>query len=150
MTICKIEEQYTGGGCEHLSVYFPEYNLEFTIMCADESKPNDIPQDGEKWCFNLSNGGTWIDGDYIETSTTQHDFKRDTIQAWCEGYIIAKGYQKNEEIEVSEPYILEDLHQSINDIYAQYDDGKLDRINANELAKRCALAFVATLEDVAE
>jgi hypothetical protein len=51
--------------------------------------------------------------------------------------------------EIIEPYILEDLHQSINDIYAQYDDGKLDRINANELAKRCALAFVATLEDVA-
>ena len=52
--------------------------------------------------------------------------------------------------ETSEPYILEDLHQSINDIFEQYDEGRIDREEANEIAKRCALAFVATLEDVAE
>ena len=44
MTICKIEEQYTGGGCEHLSVYFPEYNLEFTVMSAEQTTHNQIPQ----------------------------------------------------------------------------------------------------------
>jgi hypothetical protein len=52
--------------------------------------------------------------------------------------------------EIVEPYILEDLHQSINDIFEQYDEGRIDREEANEIAKRCALAFVATLEDVAE
>lgn len=141
MTICKIEEQYTGGGCEHLSVYFPEYNLEFTVMSADETSLNQIPQDGEKWCFNLSNGGAWIDGDYIETSATQHDFNRQTIEAWCEGYIIAKGYQKNDP--QPERYTVHQLHQSVNDIYAQLDDGHISEKEANIILRSCCYQFLA-------
>jgi hypothetical protein len=60
-----------------------------------------------------------------------------------------EGFKMNKH-EIVEPYILEDLHQSINDIFEQYDEGRIDREEANEIAKRCALAFVATLEDVAE
>jgi hypothetical protein len=141
MTICKIEEQYTGGGCEHLSVYFPEYNLEFTIMNAEEKSFDHLPTEGEKWCFNLSNGGTWIDGDYIETSATQHDFKRDTIQSWCEGYIIAKGYQKNDP--KPERYTIHDLHESVNDIYFQLDDGHINHKEATLILRSCCHQFLA-------
>jgi hypothetical protein len=64
-------------------------------------------------------------------------------------FIAQEGFKMNKH-EIIEPYILEDLHQSINDIFEQYDEGRIDREEANEIAKRCALAFVATLEDVAE
>ena len=141
MTICKIEEQYTGGGCEHLSVYLPEYNLEFTIMCADETKCNDIPQNGEKRCFNLSNGGAWIDGDYIETSEAFDNFNRDTIATWCEAYVIAKGYRKNDPQPTR--YTVHHLHQSVNDIYAQLDDGDISTKDANIILRSCCYQFLA-------
>lgn len=131
-----------------MSVYFPEYNLEFTIMSADETSLNQIPQDGEKWCFNLSNGGAWIDGEYIETSPTQFEFNRQTVGAWCEGYIIAKGYQKNEP--TSAKYTVEHLHQSVNDIYAQLDDGHISEKEANIILRSCCYQFLADNQAEAE
>ena len=141
-TICKIEEQYTGGGCEHLSVYFPEYNLEFTVMSADEYTNNQIPAEGEKWCFNLSNGGKWIEGDYIETSATLLDFNPKEIASWCEGYIIAKGYKKTAVEPEQRTNPLDEMHQSLNDIYAQYDMGKIEYIEAVEILRRVAEHFL--------
>lgn len=38
-------------------------------------------------------------------------------------------------------YTIEDLHQSINDIFEQFDEGTITREEANELAKRCCEAF---------
>lgn len=140
MSICKIEEQYTGGGCEHLSVYFPEYNLEFTVMSANEYTTNDIPKDGEKWCFNLSQGGKWIDGEYLETSETMEDFDLGTIDSWCEGYIIAKGYKK---IPQGSPfYSVEELHGSVCDIFAQLDDGEIEEKTAIAILRACCVKFL--------
>lgn len=39
-------------------------------------------------------------------------------------------------------YHLEDLFQSINDIYYQFDGGKLSAADAEKLAKRCCHAFI--------
>jgi hypothetical protein len=41
-------------------------------------------------------------------------------------------------------YSLHDLHQSINDIYEQFDAGVMDYKEASELARRCAEAFLST------
>ena len=39
-------------------------------------------------------------------------------------------------------YNLEDLFQSINDIYFQFDEGNVEAANAEELARRCCEAFL--------
>ena len=40
-------------------------------------------------------------------------------------------------------YHLEDLFQSINDIYFQFDEGKVSAAEAENLAERCCHAFIA-------
>jgi len=40
-----------------------------------------------------------------------------------------------------EVYSLDDLHVSINDIYTQYDGGKITLQEANQLAMMCCLEF---------
>jgi hypothetical protein len=39
-------------------------------------------------------------------------------------------------------YHLDDLFQSINDIYYQYDEGKISAADAEKLAQRCSKAFI--------
>jgi hypothetical protein len=39
-------------------------------------------------------------------------------------------------------YHLEDLFQSINDIYYQFDEGKMSAADAEKLAERCCYAFI--------
>lgn len=39
-------------------------------------------------------------------------------------------------------YHLEDLFQSINDIYFQFDEGELSASDAEKLAERCCHAFI--------
>jgi hypothetical protein len=39
-------------------------------------------------------------------------------------------------------YSIDDLHASINDIYAQYDQGKIDYVEAEELMGQCCKAFI--------
>jgi hypothetical protein len=39
-------------------------------------------------------------------------------------------------------YHLEDLFQSINDIYYQFDEGEIDAEEAEKLAERCCHAFI--------
>lgn len=41
-----------------------------------------------------------------------------------------------------EVYSLEDLHSSINDIFSQYDMGKITQKEAYVLAKLCSLEFL--------
>ena len=41
-----------------------------------------------------------------------------------------------------ESYTLEDLFQSINDIYLQYDEGSISLNSANDLASKCCTAFL--------
>jgi len=43
-------------------------------------------------------------------------------------------------------YTIEDLFQSINDIYEQLDTGKIDPANADKLAKKCCKAFLTYLD----
>jgi len=45
-------------------------------------------------------------------------------------------------------YQLEDLFQSINDIFEQYDMGKIQLFKAEILAKQCCEHFVKELENV--
>ena len=46
-------------------------------------------------------------------------------------------------------YTIDDLFCSVNDIYEQYDEGKIPLDNANEILKRCCEAFIKYLEDAA-
>lgn len=39
-------------------------------------------------------------------------------------------------------YTIEDLHQSVNDIYAMFDDGKITRESANEILRNCCESFI--------
>ena len=41
-----------------------------------------------------------------------------------------------------EVYSLEDLHSSINDIYYQFDEGKINEKEAYTLAQLCCLEFL--------
>jgi hypothetical protein len=41
-----------------------------------------------------------------------------------------------------ERYTIDELHQSINDIYEQLDEGRMTMQEADELAHRCCLAFI--------
>jgi hypothetical protein len=41
-----------------------------------------------------------------------------------------------------ESYTLEDLFQSINDIYYQFDEGRISLSSANDLAAKCCSAFL--------
>ena len=47
---------------------------------------------------------------------------------------------------MSRDYQLEDLFQSINDIFEQYDMGKIQLFKAQILAKQCCEHFVKELE----
>ena len=44
-------------------------------------------------------------------------------------------------------YTIEELFQSINDSYAQYDTGKIDLSNSEFLAKKCCYAFIRYLDE---
>jgi hypothetical protein len=39
-------------------------------------------------------------------------------------------------------YNIDDLFFSVNDIYTQFDEGKISRANAQELLIRCCKAFI--------
>jgi hypothetical protein len=43
-------------------------------------------------------------------------------------------------------YTIEDLFQSVNDIYAQYDDGVVPLDDANAILENCCRAFLENLE----
>jgi hypothetical protein len=45
-------------------------------------------------------------------------------------------------------YTIEDLFDSINDIYYQLDEGKMRADNANNLARNCCLEFLKQFNDV--
>jgi hypothetical protein len=44
-------------------------------------------------------------------------------------------------------YTIEDLFQSVNDIYSQYDEGEIPLDEANTILENCCKAFVKTLEE---
>ena len=39
-------------------------------------------------------------------------------------------------------YQIDDLFQSVNDIYAQFDEGRIDRNEANAMLIRCCFSFL--------
>jgi hypothetical protein len=43
-------------------------------------------------------------------------------------------------------YTIDDLFESVNDIYAQYDEGKIPLKRANDILLRCCEAFIQTNE----
>jgi hypothetical protein len=44
-------------------------------------------------------------------------------------------------------YTIEELFQSVTDIYAQYDEGEIELTSANEILEKCCRAFVKNLEE---
>lgn len=141
MTKINIEQVYTGGGCEHLSIQFIDYGVQFDIMNANEYSTNDLPENGEPFCFNFRKIQDGIDGDYLEISDRIDNYNSETIKDFCLGYIAARKMKPiiNEE---PEPYDIEGLFASINDIHQQYDEGHIDRDEANRIAKLCCEAFI--------
>lgn len=136
-----IEEVYTGGGCEHLSIEFVDYGVRFDIMNADEYSANQLPEDGEPFCFNLCKSGGGMDGEYIQISDRIENYQGKTIVDFCLGYLAALKLKPVEEAE-PEPYDIDGLFSSINDIHQQYDDGSITKAEANRIAKLCCDAFV--------
>lgn len=43
---------------------------------------------------------------------------------------------------MSEPFTIDDLFCSVNDIYEQFDEGYLPLDEANDILKRCCEAFI--------
>ena len=136
-----IEEVYTGGGCEHLSIQFIDYGVQFDMMNADEYSHNQLPENGKPFCFNLCKIGDEMDGNYIQISDNIENYQSETIKDFCLGYLAALNIKPIAEIE-PEPYDLDGLFSSITDIYAQYDDGKITKARANEITKMCCEAFI--------
>jgi hypothetical protein len=141
MTKIIIEEVYTGGGCEHLSIQFIDYGLQFDIMNADEYSTNELPENGKPFCFNLSKIEDGMDGNYLETSDRIENYHSETIKDFCLGYLAALKMKPSVEVE-PEPYDIDGLFASINDIYQQYDEGSIDKAEANRIAKLCCEAFI--------
>ena len=141
MTRIIIKDVYTGGGCEHLCIQFINYGVEFNIMNADEYSYSQLPENGGSFCFNLCKIQDGIDGDYLEVSDTFQNFNSETIKDFCLGFLAARNIKPVEEAE-PEPYDIEGLFASINDIHQQYDDGSITKAEANRIAKLCCEAFV--------
>jgi hypothetical protein len=141
MTKIIIEEVYTGGGCEHLSIQFIDYGLQFDIMNADEYSTNELPENGKPFCFNLSKIEDGMDGNYLETSDRIENYHSETIKDFCLGYLAALKIKPIVEVE-PEPYDIDGLFASINDIYQQYDEGSITKADSNRIAKLCCEAFI--------
>lgn len=144
-----MEEVYTGGGCEHLSIEFVDYGVRFDIMNADEYSANQLPEDGGPFCFNLCKSGGEVDGEYIQISDRIENYHSDTIKDFCLGYLAALKLKPVEEAE-PEPYDIDGLFASINDIHQQYDDGSITKAEANRIAKLCCEAFLTNYLDYYE
>jgi hypothetical protein len=43
-------------------------------------------------------------------------------------------------------YTIEELFQSVTDIYAQYDEGEIPLNEANAILEQCCRAFISNLE----
>jgi hypothetical protein len=142
MKTIQIEEVYTGGGCEQLDVRFLEYDLQFNIQVHDDQS---IPKDGDKFCFILCKLGSYDCDDYIEISESFDNFNRETIGQWCEGYLAAKGYKKGT---IVGKYTIDDLFSSVNDIYSQFDDGKIDREQTIKMFTNCCNQFIKDHSEV--
>jgi len=141
MTKIIIEEVYTGGGCEHLSIQFIDYGVQFDIMNADEYSTNQLPETGKPFCFNLCKIQDGIDGEYLDISDRIDNYNHETIKDFCLGYLAARKMKPIIEAE-HEPYDIDGLFASINDIHQQYDDGSINRDEANRIAKLCCNAFI--------
>lgn len=136
-----IEEVYTGGGCEHLSIEFVDYGVRFDIMNADEYSANQLPEDGKPFCFNLCKSGDGMDGEYIQISDNIENYQGTTIKDFCLGYLAALKLKPVEEVQPV-PYDIDELFSSINDVYMQYDGGKITKEEANQIARGCCELFV--------
>jgi hypothetical protein len=136
-----IEEVYTGGGCEHLSIEFVDYGVRFDIMNADEYCTDELPINGSPFCFNLCKSGSEMDGEYIQVSDRIENYHSDTIKDFCLGYLAALKLKPVEEVQPV-PYDIDELFSSINDVYMQYDGGKITKEEANQIARGCCELFV--------
>jgi hypothetical protein len=136
-----MEEVYTGGGCEHLSIQFVDYGVQFDIMNADEYSANQLPEGGKPFCFNLRKITEMVsDGDYIETSDRIENYQSQTIKDFCLGYLAAL---KLKPVVEPVPYDITELVSSINDIYQQKVNYDITMDEAHEITKRCCDEFIA-------
>jgi hypothetical protein len=47
-------------------------------------------------------------------------------------------------------YTIEELFQSVNDIYAQYDEGEISLDEANTILENCCRVFIKNLEGISD
>jgi hypothetical protein len=142
MTKIIMEEVYTGGGCEHLSIEFVDYGVQFDIMNADEYSANQLPEEGKPFCFNLCKTGSGVDGEYIQISDRIENYQSKTIADFCLGYLAALKIQPIAEVQPV-PYDITELVSSINDIYQQKVNYDITMDEAHEITKRCCDEFIA-------
>jgi hypothetical protein len=136
----KIDNISTGGGCEHIWITFQDLDLGVLIN-NDWTK---VPEQGESFDIGVYHidhdtiDGMECIGDHIEGHfTTFQNFDLGNIVPFIYGYLLAKGFTPKEPT-----YNVEDLFQSVNDIYSQLDSGEINNKEAKELMLNCAKEFV--------
>lgn len=134
----KIEDISTGGGCEHLWITFQELGVGVLIN-NDWTK---VPEKGEQFDFGVYHidtetiTGIECMGDYIDGHfKTFHNFDRDTIVAFAYGYLLGNGFEPKPH------YSIEDLFSSVNDLYEQFDSGKIELSEVREMLVSCCEQF---------
>ena len=129
----EIDDISTGGGCEHILIKYPAFKL-CVLINNDHQK---VPEQGESYdigVYHLEDEG-WM-GEYIEGCFESFDnFDRATIVERTLGYLEGKGFKQNY-------YTMECLHQSVNDIHEQWDDGKIEKEDAIEMLRNCCEKFL--------
>jgi len=88
----KITTVYTGGGCDHLEIAYPQYGIFFVVNNNDCN----IPKVGEDWGFcSYESEEKMNNGDYIDCQGPLDNFKQDSLIDFFNGYILAKGLKKD-------------------------------------------------------
>ena len=88
----KIQDVYTGGGCDHLEVSYPQYGIFFIVNNNDCN----IPKTGEDWGFcSYESEEKMNDGNYIDCQGPFDNFRQESLIDFFNGYILAKGLKKD-------------------------------------------------------
>lgn len=134
----KIEEISTGGGCEHIWITFQDLGLGVLIN-NDWSK---VPEQGEQFDIGVYHidedtiHGMECIGDHIEGHfKTFQNFDRSTIVGFCYGYLLGNGFEPKPH------YGVDNLFASVNDLYEQFDSGKLELSEVKKMLVDCCEQF---------
>lgn len=77
------------------------------------------------------------------------EFQPYTMSDWKESPEDVLDWVDPQYFTIIREYTIDDLFFSVNDIYSQFDEGKISLDNANEILKRCCEAFIQSLNSAA-